>query len=57
MSVIEVELDDESTWREILKYFDSAVHVGLTATPKRKTNADVHMLISTNLFIHSLKEN
>jgi type I restriction enzyme R subunit len=26
--------DKDSAWREILKYFDSATHVGLTATPK-----------------------
>jgi type I restriction enzyme R subunit len=25
---------DDSKWREILEYFSSATHVGLTATPK-----------------------
>jgi type I restriction enzyme R subunit len=32
--------NDESTWRGILDYFSSAVHLGLTATPKRTDNAD-----------------
>ena len=32
--------NDESHWREILKHFSSAVHLGLTATPKRTTNTD-----------------
>ena len=30
--------NDESTWREILEYFKPAVHLGLTATPKRVRN-------------------
>jgi type I restriction enzyme, R subunit len=25
---------DDSAWREVLAYFDSAIHVGMTATPK-----------------------
>lgn len=27
---------EDSAWREILKYFSSATHIGLTATPKEK---------------------
>ena len=23
-------------WRDILKYFDDAVHIGMTATPKKR---------------------
>lgn len=33
---------DESTWREILEYFSSAVQLDLTATPKRENNADTY---------------
>ncbi|MDA9789629.1 DEAD/DEAH box helicase family protein [Amylibacter sp.] len=33
---------DESTWRKILEYFEPAVQLGLTATPKRKVNADTY---------------
>ena len=47
---------DESTWREILKYFDSAVHIGLTATPKRKTNADTYAYFNKPVYTYSLKE-
>jgi type I restriction enzyme R subunit len=31
--------NDESTWRGILEYFSPAVHLGLTATPKREAGA------------------
>ena len=34
--------NDESSWRDILNHFNSAVHLGLTATPKR-TNILIHM--------------
>ena len=30
------------TWREILDYFGSAIHLGMTATPKRSDNVDTH---------------
>lgn len=32
----------EGSWRAILKHFESAVHLGLTATPKRKDNVDTY---------------
>lgn len=31
---------DDSAWREVLDYFSSATHLGLTATPKEKTRLD-----------------
>jgi type I restriction enzyme R subunit len=31
---------DDSAWREVLDYFQSATHVGLTATPKEKSRLD-----------------
>ena len=34
--------NDESNWRNILNYFSGAVHLGLTATPKRKDNTDTY---------------
>ena len=37
--------NDESSWRDILKHFSSAVHLGLTATPKRNNNADTYKLL------------
>jgi len=48
--------NDESTWRGILDYFSSAVHLGLTATPKRTDNADTYDYFGEPAFIYSLKE-
>lgn len=47
---------DESNWRSILEYFDEAVQIGLTATPKRKDNADTYAYFGNPRFIYSLKE-
>ena len=48
--------NDESTWREILEYFSPAVQLGLTATPKRKTNGDTYAYFGEPVYIYSLKE-
>ncbi|MCL2525302.1 MAG: DEAD/DEAH box helicase family protein [Betaproteobacteria bacterium] len=48
--------NDESTWRGILEYFAPAVQLGLTATPKRKDNADTYAYFGEPVFIYSLKE-
>ncbi|MBU6951954.1 EcoAI/FtnUII family type I restriction enzme subunit R [Hahella sp. HN01] len=31
---------DDSAWRDVLEYFNSATHLGLTATPKEKSRLD-----------------
>ena len=48
--------NDESSWRDILNYFSGAVHLGLTATPKRKDNADTYAYFGEPVFTYSLKE-
>ena len=48
--------NDESSWRDILKHFSSAVHLGLTATPKRNNNADTYKYFGDPVFVYSLKE-
>lgn len=48
--------NDESNWRGILEYFAPAVQLGLTATPKRKDNADTYAYFGEPVFIYSLKE-
>lgn len=48
--------NDESTWRQILDYFDSAVHLGLTATPKRKDNVDTYAYFGEPVYTYSLKQ-
>lgn len=48
--------NDESNWRGILEYFSPAVHLGLTATPKRKDNTDTYKYFGDPVYIYSLKE-
>jgi type I restriction enzyme R subunit len=48
--------NDESNWRDILNYFSSAVHLGLTATPKRKDNVDTYKYFGEPVYKYSLKE-
>ncbi|ANV99339.1 EcoAI/FtnUII family type I restriction enzme subunit R [Bradyrhizobium icense] len=48
--------NDESTWREILTYFKPAVQLGLTATPKRKANADTYKYFGEPIYTYSLRE-
>ena len=47
---------DESSWREILEYFKPAVQLGLTATPKRRNNADTYAYFGEPVYTYSLKE-
>lgn len=47
---------DESSWREILEYFEPAVQIGLTATPKREDNADTYEYFGEPVYTYSLKE-
>lgn len=47
---------DESSWRAILEYFKPAVQLGLTATPKRKINADTYAYFGEPVYTYSLKD-
>ena len=47
---------DESAWQDILKYFEPAVQLGLTATPKRKGNVDTYSYFGRPVYEYSLKE-
>lgn len=47
--------NDESTWRAILEYFDPAVQLGLTATPKRKGNVDTYSYFGRPVYEYSLR--
>lgn len=47
---------DESTWRNILEYFDGAVQIGLTATPRREINADTYRYFGDPIYQYSLKQ-
>jgi type I restriction enzyme R subunit len=48
--------NDESNWRDILNYFEPAVQLGLTATPKRCDNVDTYAYFGEPVYIYSLKE-
>lgn len=48
--------NDEGNWRAILEYFEPAVQLGLTATPKRKDNVDTYRYFGEPVYIYSLKE-
>ncbi len=43
-------------WHEILNYFSPAVQLGLTATPRRDTNADTYDYFGDPIYTYSLKE-
>lgn len=48
--------NDESRWKDILNYFSPAVHLGLTATPKRDKNIDTYNYFGEPVYTYSLKD-
>ena len=48
--------NDESTWRKILEHFEPAVQLGLTATPKRRHNADTYAYFSEPVYTYALRD-
>jgi type I restriction enzyme R subunit len=48
--------NDESSWKDILNHFSSAVHLGLTATPKRDDNGDTYKYFGDPIYEYSLKD-
>ncbi len=47
---------EESSWREILQYFSSAIQIGLTATPNTAEGADNLEYFGDPLYTYSLKQ-
>ncbi|MCA0272207.1 MAG: DEAD/DEAH box helicase family protein [Proteobacteria bacterium] len=47
---------DESNWRGIMDHFAPAVQLGLTATPRRKHNADTYAYFGDPVYVYSLRE-
>jgi type I restriction enzyme R subunit len=47
---------EDSAWREILRYFESATHIGLTATPKETETISSSEYFGDPLYTYSLKE-
>lgn len=48
--------DEDSAWREILTYFNSAAHVGLTATPKETKDISNTDYFGEPIYTYSLKQ-
>ena len=46
----------DSAWREILEYFGSAIHIGLTATPKETKEVSNIEYFGDPVYIYSLKQ-
>jgi len=42
------------TWKEILDYFGKAVHLGMTATPKRDDNIDTYAYFGEPVYAYSM---
>ncbi|MFO0764116.1 MAG: DEAD/DEAH box helicase family protein [Candidatus Gracilibacteria bacterium] len=47
---------EDGNWAEILKYFSPAVHLGLTATPKRDDNVDTYNYFGKPVYEYSLAQ-
>jgi len=45
---------DDGNWRKILDYFGAALHIGLTATPKRDDNANTYQYFGEPVYEYSL---
>lgn len=48
--------NEEGSWRNILDYFGSSIHLGLTATPKRQDNVDTYSYFGKPVYEYSLKD-
>ena len=48
--------DEDSAWREILSYFSSATHVGLTATPKETKEVSSIHYFGEPVYTYTLKQ-
>lgn len=47
---------DESNWREILEYFETAYQIGMTATPLREDNRDTYRYFGNPIYQYSLRQ-
>ncbi|MCR5821026.1 MAG: DEAD/DEAH box helicase family protein [Bacteroidaceae bacterium] len=48
--------NDESEWRQVMTYFESAVQLGMTATPRRKVNVNTYKYFGDPVYSYSLKQ-
>ena len=48
--------NDESQWRQLMDYFEPAVQLGMTATPRRRVNANTYKYFGEPVYSYSLKQ-
>ena len=48
--------NDESEWRELMEYFESAYQLGMTATPRTQENANTYNYFGKPVYTYSLKQ-
>jgi type I restriction enzyme, R subunit len=48
--------NSESTWRDILEYFEPTYQLGMTATPRREDNVDTYAYFGEPLYVYSLAQ-
>ncbi len=48
--------NDESEWRQLMEYFSPAVQLGMTATPRRRENANSYKYFGEPVYTYSLKQ-
>ena len=47
---------EDSAWREVLEYFDTATHIGLTATPRETKDISNFTYFGEPIYTYSLKQ-
>ena len=48
--------NDESEWRKLMDWFEPAVQLGMTATPRRKVNSNTYNYFGDPVYSYSLKQ-
>ncbi|MEM9733369.1 MAG: DEAD/DEAH box helicase family protein [Pseudomonadota bacterium] len=48
--------NDQGEWRRLMEYFEPAVQLGLTATPKRRQNADTYAYFGEPAYTYALRD-
>ncbi len=48
--------NDESEWRQLMEWFEPAVQLGMTATPRRQVNANTYKYFNDPVYSYSLKQ-
>ena len=47
---------DGRRWHDILRHFSNAIHLGLTATPKRDDNVDTYAYFGDPVYVYPMRQ-